>query len=101
MWDRYINGNIKDAEEYYAKLSIPYHKYKTGATGYIKFLKDMQNKYANIKKGYHGRSLAKCIDENNYIIITKRIQPLEEKKKKEKKEKERLNKIFGSTPLMD
>lgn len=70
MWDRRIR------KEY---------KYMTGDAGeYIKFLKDMQLTFSDneIKSE---RTLAKLIDENNYIKIT--MPALEKEKRKKKKKK--------------
>jgi len=88
MWDSYINGTASPKggiKKYYKELGLRYKRYNTNSDGYIEFLKDMQIKYCNIQGDYKGRTFAKCIDENNYITITKKIQDLERKYKKRKK----------------
>jgi len=75
MWDRYIRG--ERPKKKYIKLNLLYKKYKTTAEGYIEFLKDMQIRYRAVKSGYHNRTLAKCIDENNFVMYTLPIRKLE------------------------
>jgi len=63
MWDRRIR-------EYYGLRD-------DSAQTYIKFLKQMQNKFKNIKVDEEKRTFAKAIDEYNYVKITKPIMNLE------------------------
>lgn len=83
MWDAYIRGNKpKEIYNYLngTKVVFKFKRYSTSSDGYYEFLKDMQNKFKNIKlKGK--KSLAKAIDEYNYMNITVPLQILEKKKK--------------------
>jgi hypothetical protein len=55
MWDTFIRN---------------YYGFKKGdAEDYLQFLKKMQNLFANVKTDGN-RTLAKLIDEHNYITIT-------------------------------
>ena len=81
MWDGYIRGN--KAKKLYTNLikgSYNLKRYSTTSEGYFDFLKDMQSKFKHIKlKGE--KSLAKAIDEFNYMNITVPLRILEKEKK--------------------
>jgi hypothetical protein len=47
-----------------------YYRFKDDAQSYINFLKLMQKKFGVIKWNETGKTLAKAIDEYNYITIT-------------------------------
>jgi hypothetical protein len=55
MWDSYIRN---------------YYRFKGDAQSYINFQKLMQKKFGTIKWNETGKTLAKAIDEYNYITIT-------------------------------
>jgi hypothetical protein len=65
MWDSYIRN---------------YYRFKGDAQSYINFLKLMQKKFKAIKWNETGKTLAKAIDEYNYITIT--FPRLEKQRKK-------------------
>ena len=70
MWDTWIRN---------------FYGFKNGdANDYLSFLKLMQEKFGNIKKPASDRTLAKLIDEHNYITIT--LPGLKKKKKIKTKE---------------
>ncbi|MDP3696417.1 MAG: hypothetical protein Q8R55_00085, partial [Candidatus Taylorbacteria bacterium] len=65
MWDTWIRN---------------FYGFKNGdAEDYLNFLKLMQEKFGNMKKTVSDRTLAKLIDEHNYITIT--LPGLKKKKK--------------------
>jgi hypothetical protein len=65
MWDSYIRN---------------YYRFKGDAQSYINFQKRMQKKFGTIKWNETGKTLAKAIDEYNYITIT--FSRLEKQRKK-------------------
>jgi len=65
MWDSYIRN---------------YYRFKGDAQSYINFQKLMQKKFGTIKWNKTGKTLAKAIDEYNYITIT--FPQLEKQRKK-------------------
>ncbi|MFH1455768.1 MAG: hypothetical protein ABIF40_02355 [archaeon] len=68
MWDNAIRNKSQVSE----KNRKRHTHFKNTADGYLEFLDYMQKRYNGIKKGVKGRTLAKCIDENNYIIYSKK-----------------------------
>jgi len=86
MWDEYIRGT--KPKKYYLKLQIiqtgelEYEKYSKDAEGYFHFLKDMQYRFAHIRSPSNAKTLAKAIDEFNYVRITLPIQEMEKKAKR-------------------
>jgi len=74
MWDAYIRG-LKPRKSY-EKLDIvkrgdwDVKEYGDSAEDYLQYLKDMQRKFANISFTEQGKTLAKAIDEFNYVSIT-------------------------------
>lgn len=93
MWDAYINGN--GTKRHYYKLEIvkegtwKFRKYTQDGEGYFQFLKDMQVMFKGLNSGNNKKTLAKAIDEYNYVNITKRIQDMEKKEAEEKKMQKR------------
>jgi hypothetical protein len=87
MWDAYIRG--QKAKKYYAALKVfndgtfIYKKYATDFNGYFEFLKDMQVKFKHLRLNGN-KSLAKAVDEFNYVNITLAIQDLERQNKRVK-----------------
>lgn len=90
MWDSYIRG--EKSKKYYDKLDIikngtfDYKKYSKDFKGYFDFLKDMQIKYKDLNLSGQ-KSLAKAIDEFNYVNVTLEIQELEKQNKIDKRKK--------------
>ena len=89
MWDAYIRG--EKSKKYYNQIDIykckklVFKKYKKTFDGYFEFLKDMQQyKYSNLNKN---KSLAKAVDECNYVNITLEIQKMEKENLKKKMKK--------------
>lgn len=72
MWDAYISGNSR--KKWYRECDIDYHHYKRDAKGYLEFLKEQQERIKDVSWGNRKRTLAKAIDEYNYINITEPIQ---------------------------
>jgi hypothetical protein len=70
MWDSYIRN---------------YYRFKGDAQSYINFQKRMQKKFGTIKWNETGKTLAKAIDEYNYITIT--FPQLEKQRKRHSKVK--------------
>lgn len=81
MWDGYIRGEWPRKQ--YETLDVVVRgdwdskKYKTTANGYLEFLKDMQGRFAHVSLNQTDKTLAKAIDEFNYINITQKIQTAE------------------------
>ncbi len=81
MWDGYIRGEWP--RKYYETLDVVVRgdwgtkRYKTTADGYLEFLKDMQRRFAHVSFDQTDKTLAKAIDEFNYINITQKIQAAE------------------------
>jgi len=91
MWDSYIRG--EKAEKYYDKLNKAIwqsNKYGTSSYDYLKFLKDMKDKFKNIDYPEKDKTFAKAIDEYNIINITNPI--LDQIKKDERERKKRKSK---------
>lgn len=85
IWDDYIRGN-KAQKNYkqidvFKKNYVPFKKYTTNDDGYIDFLNDMRNRFLSFNNVVAGRTLAKAIDEFNYVNITMVYQNMFEKKK--------------------
>ena len=78
IWDRTIRGELP--RKRYEQLPIVVRgdwtvkRYKTTGDGYVGFLQDMQDKFAGIKFSHAGKTLAKAIDEYNYINITQSMR---------------------------
>lgn len=84
MWDDYIRG--ERPKKYYDKLNVvkngiwTYERYPKNPDGYVRFLKDMQCRFGHLKSPSNLKTLAKAIDEFNYVSITLPIQKMEKKK---------------------
>ena len=82
IWDNYIRGG--KPERYYRQLECVSKGqwcrivYAKDAEGYLCFLKDMQDRFAGIKYPAGDKTLAKAIDEYNYVNVTKPIQAMEQ-----------------------
>ena len=80
MWDGYIRGE-KYPKKCYRKLEIfkkgewQLENYAANWEGYLKFLKNMQDKFGNLDSPDMNITLAKAVDEYNFINIT---QPLKD-----------------------
>jgi hypothetical protein len=78
MWDGYIRG--EKSKKLYAKLPIvqshewELRRYTTSADSYFEFLKDMQARFRHLVVPDQEKTLAKAIDEFNYVRITLPIQ---------------------------
>ncbi len=85
MWDTYIRG--EKSKKHYDQLDIfkngtfEFKKYSKDFDGYFNFLKDMQDKFKHLNLNGQ-KSLAKAVDEFNYVNITLAIQESEKKNKK-------------------
>ena len=80
MWDSYIRG--EDAKCRYKELPIvrsgdwPAKKYGKQAESYIEFLSDVQDLFAHLQYDDQNKTLAKAIDEFNYVNITLPLQDM-------------------------
>jgi hypothetical protein len=89
MWDGYIKG--EKPKKYYNELEIvnrgdwKFKRYRNNPEDYFQFLKDMQERFKDIKFPSPGKTFAKAIDEFNYVNITLPIQDMEKNKKKQKR----------------
>ena len=89
MWDGYIKGD--KPRRYYNALDIvkdkdwEFKKYNNTPEDYFQFLKDMQERFKNIRFQSNEKTFAKAIDEFNYVNITLPIQEMERNNKKLKK----------------
>lgn len=85
MWDDYIRG--AKPKRFYSKLPIfkngicPIKQYERSAEGYVVFLEDMQKQFGHLRADDNSKTLAKAIDEFNYMQIT---LPLMEMEKRER-----------------
>jgi hypothetical protein len=85
MWDRYIRG--EKPKKHYGRLAafkdgtFEYRKYPKDFSGYFQFLKDMQNRYKHLNL-VGQKTLAKAVDEFNYVNITLPMQDIERRKRK-------------------
>ncbi len=85
MWDGYIRG--EKPNKYYMELKVfkdntwKRKQYAKSFGGYIQFLKDMQTMCKGITFTHPEKSLAKAIDEFNYVNITLPIQEMEKVQK--------------------
>jgi hypothetical protein len=90
MWDSYISGQ-KPKKNYEALEAIKsadftFKKYPRDGHGYLGFLQDRQSFFKNIAWDIADPTLAKAIDEWNYVKITLPLQQLEKDASKRKKE---------------
>jgi len=90
MWDDYIRGARPN--RYYLRLPLfknglfTKEKYPRNADGYIQFLKDMQCRFGHLRAPSTAKTLAKAIDEFNYVRITLPIQQMEKNAKRKKRQ---------------
>jgi hypothetical protein len=81
MWDAYVRGD--KARKAYEELDIvrcgdwEVKSYGTSASGYLEYLKDMQHKFVGVSFIEEKKTLAKAIDEFNYVNITLPMQAAE------------------------
>ena len=86
MWDGYIKGD--KPRKYYNELEIvkngfwKYKKYRNEPESYFQFLKDMQERFKDIKFQSEEKTFAKAIDEFNYVNITLPIQKMEKENRR-------------------
>ncbi|HOV51154.1 MAG TPA: hypothetical protein PLZ61_07495 [Candidatus Cryosericum sp.] len=78
IWDRSIRGELP--RKRYEQLPIvargdwTVRRYKTSGDGYVAFLQDMQDRFAGVNFSHAGKTLAKAMDEFNYINITRNMR---------------------------
>jgi len=86
MWDTYIRGGATG--RYYDQLEIVKSgewirvKYGTSAEEYLRFLEDMKARFRHLSPPSVNKTLAKAIDEFNYVNITLPIQAMERLQRK-------------------
>jgi hypothetical protein len=91
MWDDYIRG--AKPKKYYLRLPIfqngdwLYSKYPKDAGGYLQFLNDVQQRFGSLRPPSGTKTLAKAIDEFNYVQITLPIQQMEKESKQKRERK--------------
>ena len=91
IWDAYIRGS----KPMYHYQEIPAIKnklivikpYGKSAADYFEFLKDMQRTFGNLPFKQDDKTLAKAIDEYNYVNITLPYQQIEKQIRDSKKNK--------------
>jgi hypothetical protein len=80
MWDDFIRG--EKPRKYYNDLDLtksgqwPHFRYAKSGEGYVRFLKDMQSRFGQLSSPSQSKTLAKAIDEFNYVCITVPIQKM-------------------------
>jgi hypothetical protein len=78
IWDRSIRGELP--RKRYEQLPIvargdwTVRRYKTSGDGYVAFLQDMQDRFAGVNFSHAGKTLAKAMDEFDYINITRNMR---------------------------
>lgn len=88
MWDGYIRG--EKPQKHYKELFVfkngdfQFKKYAKSGEGYITFINDMKEKFIHLRPPKN-KSLAKSIDEFNYVNITLEYQKIEKNIKSNKK----------------
>jgi hypothetical protein len=81
-WDAYIRGEKLDT--FYDKLPLVkenkwlLHKYDKSGAGYVTFLSDMQNRFRELVYPTGSKTLAKAIDEFNFVNVTLPLQQMED-----------------------
>ena len=85
MWDFYISGQAP-------KKLCPknYIKYEQSGQGYFNFLKKMKQEFGSLNSPVKDITLAKAVDEYNYVNITLPIMKKEKEQRKLKKAKQKL-----------
>jgi len=91
MWDTYIRGEkskkIYDQLEAIKNGTYQYKKYSKYSDGYIDFLQDMQDKFKKLNFINDEKTLAKAVDEFNYVNITLPLQEIEKQIRNNKNRK--------------
>lgn len=86
MWDGYMSGD--KPRKYYNGLEIvkkgcwKAKRYGKDAEGYFQFLKDTRERFKGVNFRDDKKTLAKAIDEYNYVNITLPIQEMEKENRK-------------------
>jgi len=86
MWDTYIRGAA--TKRYYDQLPIAqsgewsHVKYGTSAEEYLRFVEDVKGRFGHLNPPSDTKSLAKAIDEFNYVNITLPIQEMKDRDQK-------------------
>jgi len=97
-WDAYIRGGSDKEDRLYVGLPCVDSKkwclvrYDQDGRGYVDFLSDMQSRVRHLAYSASGKTLAKVLDEWNYVQVTIPIQAIkkaEEKRRKEAKKAKR------------
>ncbi len=98
-WDAYIRGRSDKGDRLYAGLACVSAKkwclvrYDQNGCGYVDFMLDMQSRVPGLVYSTSGKSLAKILDEWNYVQVTIPIQKIEkageDRRKKEKRSKQK------------
>jgi hypothetical protein len=92
IWDDYIRGGrprrLYDGLACVASKKWRFHKYDKNGKGYVEFLSDIQRRFRDLRYQAGSKTLAKAIDEFNYVNVTLPIQEIERNKRtKQKQEK--------------
>ncbi|MEW5924662.1 MAG: hypothetical protein AB1746_11805 [Candidatus Zixiibacteriota bacterium] len=97
IWDDFIRG--AKPIKYYESLNIvrkgkwKHRQYENNENGYFDFMVQMQHAASEVKNLVPGKTLAKLIDEYNYVNITLPIQEVMRRENEEKKNKRKKNKM--------
>jgi hypothetical protein len=93
IWDDYIRGG--KPKKLYGGLPCAsskkwrFHKYDKNGAGYVKFLSDIQSRFRDLQYPAGSKTLAKAIDEFNYVNVTLPIQEIERTQEAQRKQEKR------------
>lgn len=89
MWDRYISGQY--SKKHYSTLDVvrsndwSYHRFPSSGEGYFDFLLSCQQRFKSVVSKDGRKTVAKCIDEFNFVKITYPLMKEAQRKLLEKK----------------
>ncbi len=89
IWDDYIRGGkpkkLYDSLSCVSSKKWHFHEYEKNGKGYVEFLSDIQSRFHDLQYPKGSKTLAKAIDEFNYVNVTLPIQEIKSKQRAEKK----------------
>jgi len=90
MWDDCIRGG--KPQKWYSTLPCvasqkwAFHRYDKSGSGYVSFLSDIQNRFRHLQHSNAPKTLAKAIDEFNYVNVTMPLLEMPQKKRTQLRE---------------
>jgi len=102
-WDAYIRGRSDKEDRLYVGLPCVDSKkwcllrYDQAGSGYVDFLLDMKSRVQTLDYPKGGKTLAKALDEWNYVRVTIPIQVTEKAEEKRRKEAKKAKKAKRTT----